>query len=59
MASKIKIALRGFVTMIDNWLKTLLDDSFSTKRAQDIWQTHHLCEQVHSKTTTYNKSPPI
>ncbi len=40
---------RGFVSLIEDWLKALEADAFNENRIQDIWDTHYLCETIVEK----------
>jgi len=40
---------RGFVNMIEDWLKALEKNTFDKNRIQDIWETHQLCENIVNK----------
>ncbi len=40
---------RGFMNLFEDWLNALQDTNFDTKRNQDIWETHHLCETIVNK----------
>jgi virulence factor len=37
---------RGFVNMIDDWIKVLEEGKFQSDTIKDIWETHHLCESI-------------
>lgn len=40
---------RGFVNMIDDWIKVLEEGKFKSDTIEDIWETHHLCESIVKK----------
>lgn len=42
---------RGFVNMIDDWIKVLQEGKFNLENIEDIWETHHLCETIVNKVT--------
>ncbi len=37
---------RGFVDLIEDWLRALNESNFNSNRIQDIWDTHYLCETI-------------
>jgi len=40
---------RGFVDLIDDWIKVLEVGKFKSDTIEDIWETHHLCESIVNK----------
>ena len=40
---------RGFVNMIEDWIKVLEERTFNPDSIEDIWKTHQLCDQILNK----------
>lgn len=40
---------RGFVNMIEDWIKVLRERSYNPESIEDIWTTHQLCETILNK----------
>jgi virulence factor len=45
---------RGFDALFEDWIQAL-DKTFDTKRNQDIWETHNLCETIVSSIEKQQK----